>query len=96
MLDLLRWAGLGAKGFGFPALQATGGVDEATWWLRDINMDVKQGQLVCIVGRVGSGKSSLLSALLGEMQVEPQSSLFLYDYLSCSLCTVSCPITVRH
>ncbi len=52
------------------ALQTPGGVDEATWWLRDINMNVKQGQLVCIVGRVGSGKSSLLSALLGEMQVE--------------------------
>ena len=47
----------------------TAGADEATWWLRDIDMEVKEGQLVCIVGRVGSGKSSLLSALLGEMQV---------------------------
>jgi len=61
--------GLGADRLVRPALQTTGGVDEATWWLKDINMDVKQGQLVCIVGRVGSGKSSLLSALLGEMQV---------------------------
>ena len=42
--------------------------------MRDINMEVKEGQLVCIVGRVGSGKSSLLSALLGEMQVRCTSS----------------------
>eukprot|EP00252_Welwitschia_mirabilis_P009305 TRINITY_DN21798_c0_g1_i1.p1 TRINITY_DN21798_c0_g1~~TRINITY_DN21798_c0_g1_i1.p1 ORF type:complete len:1500 (-),score=211.88 TRINITY_DN21798_c0_g1_i1:321-4820(-) len=35
--------------------------------LRDINLDVKHGNLVAIVGTVGSGKSSLLSAVLGEM-----------------------------
>ncbi|XP_071568160.1 multidrug resistance-associated protein 1 isoform X7 [Temnothorax nylanderi] len=35
--------------------------------LRNINFHVEQGQLVAIVGTVGSGKSSLLSALLGEM-----------------------------
>ncbi|KAL0104456.1 hypothetical protein PUN28_017289 [Cardiocondyla obscurior] len=35
--------------------------------LRNINFHVEQGQLVAVVGTVGSGKSSLLSALLGEM-----------------------------
>ncbi|XP_011699213.1 PREDICTED: multidrug resistance-associated protein 1 isoform X1 [Wasmannia auropunctata] len=35
--------------------------------LRNINLHVEQGQLVAIVGTVGSGKTSLLSALLGEM-----------------------------
>ncbi|XP_014222079.1 multidrug resistance-associated protein 1 isoform X4 [Trichogramma pretiosum] len=35
--------------------------------LQNINLKVKQGQLVAIVGTVGSGKSSLISALLGEM-----------------------------
>jgi len=35
--------------------------------LRNINLHVEQGQLIAIVGTVGSGKSSLLSALLGEM-----------------------------
>ncbi|KAL6447242.1 hypothetical protein ACFW04_001485 [Cataglyphis niger] len=35
--------------------------------LQNINFHVEQGQLVAIVGTVGSGKSSLLSALLGEM-----------------------------
>jgi ABC-type branched-subunit amino acid transport system ATPase component len=46
--------------------------------MRDINMEVKEGQLVCIVGRVGSGKSSLLSALLGEMQVRCKAA-YPYD-----------------
>ena len=31
-------------------------------------MHVKEGQLVAVVGSVGSGKSSLISALLGEMK----------------------------
>ncbi|XP_076374474.1 multidrug-Resistance like Protein 1 isoform X2 [Megalopta genalis] len=35
--------------------------------LRNINLQVEQGQLVAVVGTVGSGKSSLISALLGEM-----------------------------
>ncbi|KAK9303947.1 hypothetical protein QLX08_004533 [Tetragonisca angustula] len=35
--------------------------------LRNINLHVEQGQLIAVVGTVGSGKSSLLSALLGEM-----------------------------
>ncbi|CAK9296813.1 unnamed protein product [Gordionus sp. m RMFG-2023] len=36
--------------------------------LKNLNFTVKRGQLVAIVGAVGSGKSSLLSALLGEMK----------------------------
>lgn len=35
--------------------------------LRNINLRIPRGSLVAIVGAVGSGKSSLLSALLGEM-----------------------------
>lgn len=36
--------------------------------LRNISLKIEQGQLVAIVGTVGSGKSSLISALLGEME----------------------------
>ncbi len=36
--------------------------------LSDIELDIGQGSLVAIVGTVGSGKSSMLSALLGEME----------------------------
>lgn len=32
-----------------------------------LNLDVKPGRLIAVVGAVGSGKSSLMSALLGEM-----------------------------
>ncbi|XP_055643285.1 multidrug resistance-associated protein 1 isoform X8 [Toxorhynchites rutilus septentrionalis] len=41
------------------------GGDETT--LKNINMKVAKNDLVAIVGTVGSGKSSLLSAFLGEM-----------------------------
>nr|QST14986.1 ABCC1-2 protein [Diaphanosoma celebensis] len=35
--------------------------------LKNINFAVKPGKLVAVVGQVGAGKSSLISALLGEM-----------------------------
>ncbi|GLC35697.1 hypothetical protein PLESTB_000485000 [Pleodorina starrii] len=35
--------------------------------LRGVSLEVRRGQLVMVVGQVGSGKSSLLAALLGEM-----------------------------
>lgn len=36
--------------------------------LRDLDLQVPKGSLVAIVGQVGAGKSSLLSALLGDME----------------------------
>ncbi|KAK4056218.1 hypothetical protein OIO90_002659 [Microbotryomycetes sp. JL221] len=45
--------------------QWTGKQTEPT--LQDINLSIKKGDLMAVVGRVGSGKSSLLSAILGEM-----------------------------
>eukprot|EP00850_Spirogloea_muscicola_P009079 SM000050S17004 [mRNA] locus=s50:312640:321290:- [translate_table: standard] len=35
--------------------------------LRDIDLDVQPGVLIIVIGEVGSGKSSLLAAALGEM-----------------------------
>jgi ABC-type transport system involved in cytochrome bd biosynthesis fused ATPase/permease subunit len=45
--------------------------------LNDVSLEVPKGSLVIVVGPVGSGKSSLLSAVLGEMaavgqQQQPQ------------------------
>ena len=41
--------------------------DQDTPTIKDVSFDVKKGSLVAVVGAVGSGKSSLLSAMLGEM-----------------------------
>ncbi|XP_052656143.1 ATP-binding cassette sub-family C member 2 isoform X4 [Harpia harpyja] len=36
--------------------------------IRDVTLDIAPGSLVAVVGAVGSGKSSLVSAILGEME----------------------------
>ncbi|KFO10391.1 Canalicular multispecific organic anion transporter 1, partial [Balearica regulorum gibbericeps] len=36
--------------------------------IRDVTLDIASGSLVAVVGTVGSGKSSLVSAMLGEME----------------------------
>ncbi|KAK6455815.1 P-loop containing nucleoside triphosphate hydrolase protein [Scheffersomyces xylosifermentans] len=38
--------------------------------LEDINFTAKKGQLTCVVGRVGSGKTTLIRALLGEIPLK--------------------------
>ena len=35
--------------------------------LKDINLTIKKGEFIIIIGEVGSGKSSLLSAILNNM-----------------------------
>ena len=51
-------------------LFAWGHSDEDKDILSDINLSVRKGSLVAVVGTVGSGKSSLCSALLGDMEVK--------------------------
>ncbi|OBA19157.1 hypothetical protein METBIDRAFT_33368 [Metschnikowia bicuspidata var. bicuspidata NRRL YB-4993] len=41
--------------------------DELNYALRDINFTAKKGQLTCVVGRVGAGKTTILKALIGEI-----------------------------
>ncbi len=43
------------------------GVAASACTLKDLTWRVEEGALVAVVGTVGSGKSSLLSAILGEM-----------------------------
>lgn len=45
----------------------TWGDKDADLILKNINLNIPKGSLVAVVGAVGSGKSSLLSAFLGEM-----------------------------
>lgn len=42
--------------------------EESMWSLRDIQLKIRRGKLVAVVGSVGAGKSSLISALLGEIR----------------------------
>lgn len=41
--------------------------------LTDVDLSVKRGALVAVVGRVGAGKTSLLSALIGDMYCQSGS-----------------------
>ncbi|ORZ34461.1 P-loop containing nucleoside triphosphate hydrolase protein [Catenaria anguillulae PL171] len=43
-------------------------LDEPKIYIADLNLTIRKGELVAVVGKVGSGKSSLLSALVGEME----------------------------
>ncbi|KAH9975853.1 P-loop containing nucleoside triphosphate hydrolase protein [Lactifluus volemus] len=50
--------------------------DSPSSTLEDINLVVRKGELLGIVGRVGAGKSSLLSAIIGDMRrIEGKVSL---------------------
>jgi ATP-binding cassette subfamily C (CFTR/MRP) protein 1 len=54
------------EGAGTPKSPA---VNRSLHTLQNINVRIKKGQLVGIVGPVGSGKSSFLAAILGEMNL---------------------------
>eukprot|EP00804_Cyclotella_cryptica_P012077 CCRYP_004510-RC/>CCRYP_004510-RC protein AED:0.14 eAED:0.14 QI:366/0.66/0.5/1/0.66/0.5/4/0/1117 len=45
--------------------------------LKNITCTIERGSLVAIIGSVGSGKSSLLSAILGEMEALDGSQVFM-------------------
>ena len=36
--------------------------------LKNLDLTIKQGEFVCIIGDVGSGKSSLLNSIIGDLQ----------------------------
>ncbi|KAH8376592.1 hypothetical protein KR093_000185, partial [Drosophila rubida] len=42
--------------------------DASQFQLKDINIDIKAGQLICIEGPVGGGKSTLLTAIVAGLQ----------------------------
>ena len=46
--------------------------------LKNINISIKKGQLVFIVGKIASGKSSLLSAIIGDLIPVPSQLIDSY------------------
>ena len=51
---------------------------ESILTLKGINLSIKKGQLVFIVGKIASGKSSLLSAIIGDLL--PVSNRLINSY----------------
>ena len=43
--------------------------------LKDLDFEVNLGEFVCVIGDVGSGKSSLLHAIIGDMIYVPDAEL---------------------
>ena len=43
---------------------------EKTLVLKDVNFDLKKGQFVYLIGKTGTGKSSLLKTLYGELNLQ--------------------------
>lgn len=43
--------------------------DKSNSALKDINFEASYGELTCVVGRVGSGKSTLIKSILGELPI---------------------------
>ena len=43
--------------------------------IKDIDLKVKKGEFVVIIGEVGAGKTSLLSTMIGEMIHVPQKEI---------------------
>ncbi|KAI8868472.1 P-loop containing nucleoside triphosphate hydrolase protein [Ramicandelaber brevisporus] len=51
---------------------------ESSFILQSIDLQVARGSLVAVVGSIGSGKSSLLSAIMGEMTPIPPAQPIVY------------------
>ena len=45
--------------------------------LTDISFSIKQGEFVYLIGKTGSGKSSILQALIGEIHPEGEEAMML-------------------
>lgn len=45
------------------------GTNQSQNTLEDLNLELKKGKLYAVIGMVGSGKSSFLSAILGEINL---------------------------
>lgn len=66
--------------------------------LRNLNLEIKKGEFICIIGEIGSGKSSLIRAILGDMIYldEEAISEFGYDPLMDETRDLICQKSMQH
>ena len=70
-------------------------VAERVFQLQDVNLEIPRNCFIAVVGEIGSGKSSLLSALFGEMRRTEGKVLFGGSSATCSQVPWICNATVR-
>jgi len=54
--------------------------------LKNINIDIYEGEVLGVLGRSGSGKSVLLNMLRGIPEYEPDEGEVIYHVSECSKC----------
>ena len=52
----------------------------SSFQLGPINLDIKTGEIIGLVGENGNGKTSLLRSLCGELQPTSGKTTYLFDY----------------
>lgn len=68
--DKLNPAHLSAAGVQVSDIKARWDTENTEYTLNNVNLRVQPGTLVAIIGPVGSGKTSLIQAILGELPIE--------------------------
>ena len=43
--------------------------------MKDIDLKIRRGEFICIIGEIGSGKSSLIHQLVGQLLYIPQKEI---------------------
>jgi len=78
--DLKRWWTMNIRGKEDPYLKigetngrATKGNSDYVWALKDINLEIEQGDVVGIIGKNGAGKSTLFKIIFGV--TKPRTSI---------------------
>ena len=53
-------------------------------YFNDVNMSIEKGEFVFLIGKTGSGKSSLLKSIYGEKKII-EGDAFISDFNLCKL-----------